>query len=188
MKLSTAAILFLASGIGLSWVAQHSPVGGDGIASPLQSAAFTTQQRSGKAIEQNLDDQRRLSAYDTELNRLRYNTLQAAYAHSVIPCDPKNKMRFVQAVTDYAKAFVARTNCGLLSCSRDKLAAAAAAFDTAEDRKVQDAIRDAFSRGRVTAADFPVGRELTMFGVISVENFGNRCTSDSQPQVDDRRR
>src|SRR5688572_25453870 len=54
------------------------------------------------------------SYYDSDLNRLRTTAQQASYAYSVAPCNPKIKADLVAAVTAYAKAFIARTGCGLL--------------------------------------------------------------------------
>lgn len=121
----------------------------------------------------------RESKYDSELNRLRYTTERAAYAYTVAPCNAKHKADLVAAVTSYGKAFIARTGCTALSCSREKLQIDAAAFDTSHDRKVWRAVEDAFSHGGISAADFPMGRELAMFGLVESKP-GRACAGGTR--------
>jgi hypothetical protein len=172
-------IAFLAAFAGISVAMRGFPTIGSGGMVALPASA---------AVRQTLDAQARQSAYDPDLNRLRHTTMQATYAFMVSPCDDKNKARLIEAATDYAKAFIARTNCSLLSCSRDKLEAAGAAFDTREDRKVQGALSEAFARGGIGAADFPVGRQMAMLGIIGPDSNNNHCAGGVQTRVSDKRR
>src|SRR5687767_12640178 len=123
---AAVAAVFCLSFAAVVWIVSSGPaIGPSGMVTLPASAAVEPArptQQSGKAAPQSLEDQVRTSAYDTDLNRLRHTTMQAAYAFMVQPCDPKNKARFVEATTDYAKAFISRTNCTLLSCSREKIA------------------------------------------------------------------
>jgi hypothetical protein len=187
----TVASVFILSFVAVVWAVRGGPtIGSSMVTLPAQAAVETARasQQSGQGTRQTLEAQTRVSAYDTDLNRLRHTTMQAAYAYMVAPCDPRNKSRFVEATTDYAKAFISRTSCSLLSCSRDKIAAAGAAFNTDEDRRVQRAIEEAFSRGGISASDFPVGRQMAMLGFIGSDSPNNYCSGGVQTRVGDKRR
>jgi hypothetical protein len=181
------AIAFVAAFGGISLAVRSVPALDRGAMVTLPASAATAQAldagRDDSMRQREFDSRQRASAYDTDLNRIRHTTLQAAYAFMVAPCDPKNKARFIQATTDYAKAFISRTNCSLLSCSRDKLVATGAAFNTAEDQKVQRAIEEAFARGGVSASDFPVGRQMAMLGLIGPDNTTNSCVGGVQTRA-----
>lgn len=189
---AAVAAVFCLSFAAVVWMVRGGPAVSNGgmVTLPANAAVETPRppQQSGQAARQSLEAQARQSAYDTDLNRLRHTTLQAAYAFMVQPCDAKNKARFIEATTDYAKAFISRTNCSLLSCSREKIAAAGAAFNTDEDQKVQRAIEQAFARGGVSASDFPVGRQMAMLGFIGPDSTENYCSGGVQTRVGDRRR
>lgn len=186
------ASVFLLSFVAVIWAVRGGPATDKGGMATLPASATAetarAPQQMSKAARQSLEDQTRLSAYDTDLNRLRHTTLQASYAYMVQPCDPKNKARFVEATSAYVKAFISRTNCSLLSCSREKIAMAGAAFNTEEDARVQRAIEEAFSRGGVSASDFPVGRQMAMLGLIGPDNAANSCVGGVRTRVGDSRR
>src|SRR6187399_1410702 len=92
------AIAFVAAFGGISLAMRGTPSLDRGSLVTPPAGAATAQasdfDRNDSMRQSAFDSRQRASAYDTDLNRIRHTTLQAAYAFMVAPCDPKNKARF----------------------------------------------------------------------------------------------
>lgn len=109
------------------------------------------------------------SVADSALNEIRNATLRAATAYSAAPCDEDYKAQLIKALTDYVRAYIAKRDCFFfpMFCSQDNIEVSGAAFSTPLDRQVQNALREAFSRGGISSSDFPYGTQLAVRLVIN---------------------
>jgi hypothetical protein len=94
------------------------------------------------------------------LDKIRLETLQAANAYAMSPCDKTMKSNLIEAVTAYTRAWQKKIDCPrpmnmLLFCSDAKLKEAAATFATPLDIRVKAALHEAFDQRGVVKADFP---------------------------------
>lgn len=95
-----------------------------------------------------------------KLDKLRMDALQAATAYKLSPCDKTMKKNLVDALTAYTRAWVMKLDCTrpmgmMLFCSDKKMQDAAETFDTPLDKRVQEALHEAFDEQGIIRADFP---------------------------------
>jgi molybdopterin-guanine dinucleotide biosynthesis protein A len=95
------------------------------------------------------------------------DTLQAANAYGLSPCDPTIKANLVKALTAYAAAFMKQLDCKVLMfCGEKKMDAAHAAFATPLDTRVRAALDEAFQQGGISVKDFPEEMQFKMLMLI----------------------
>ena len=97
---------------------------------------------------------------DKERDKLRVALLQASIGYKLSPCDPTMKKNLVEALTNYTQAWKAMAFCkggadGCPASSDARLDAAAAAFKSPADVRVQQALREAVDQGGIAREDFP---------------------------------
>jgi hypothetical protein len=97
---------------------------------------------------------------DAKRNAIRMDTLQAAGAYAMSPCDESVKANFVAAVSAYTRAWQTTLGCkpnflGQLICSDEQFKKAADSVTTPLDRRVKTALEAAFEQKGIVTADFP---------------------------------
>jgi hypothetical protein len=88
------------------------------------------------------------------------DTLQAANAYAMSPCDESVKANFVGALSAYTRAWQTTLGCkpnflGQLICSDEQFKKAADSVTTPLDRRVKTALQAAFEQKGIVTADFP---------------------------------
>jgi len=92
-----------------------------------------------------------------KLDALRLDALQAATAYKMSPCDDTMKRNLVEALTAYTRAYLAKLDCSprmMMFCGDKKIKDAADTFSTPLDKRVKDALFEAFEQKGVVRADF----------------------------------
>lgn len=170
------AMAFVTAFVAVSWASRGFPVGrllffGSPIAvSGLRANANmpTFGDESSKKFEQKawLESKTMQSDKDPERDQLRMDTLQAATAYKLSPCNSDMKANLVKALTAYTESYLKILNCPvLMTCRSANFEASAAAFTTPLDKQVKDALHEAFEMGGISPSDFPkrIGFEMQQF-------------------------
>jgi hypothetical protein len=92
-----------------------------------------------------------------KLDALRLDALQAATAYKMSPCDKTMKQNLVDALTAYTRAYLVKLDCSpkmRMFCSDKKVKEAADTFSTPLDKRVQDALFEAFDQKGIVRVDF----------------------------------
>jgi len=97
---------------------------------------------------------------DAKRNAIRLDTLQAANAYAMSPCDKTMKANLIEALTAYTRAWQAKRGCtrnflGMMSCNDRQMDEAAETITTPLDKRVQAALHAAFEQKGIVKADFP---------------------------------
>lgn len=97
---------------------------------------------------------------NAERNKLRSELVQAAVAYKLSPCGDVTRKNFIEALTNYTKAWHAMAWCtpGVGTCPRnqdERIDTAAAIFHTPADIHVREAVGKAFRIGGIGRKDFP---------------------------------
>lgn len=107
---------------------------------------------------------------DAKRNAIRMDTLQAANAYAMSPCDGSVKANFVASLSAYTRAWQTTLGCkpnflGQLICSDEQFKRAADSVTTPLDRRVKTALHAAFEQKGIVTADFPkdVQRDVRQF-------------------------
>lgn len=157
------AVAFVASFAGVSWAARGFPVH-IGAWRSVQTAGG---QGAGDDQDKKRENERILRSLDT----IRLEALQAATGFALSPCDSTMKQNLVDALTAYVRAWQIKLDCPRLAnmpilCSEEKLRAAVATFSTPLDRRVAEAMAQAFSQPGITSADFSesIRYDMLQFG------------------------
>ena len=145
------ALAFVASFAGVSWAARGFPVS---IGS--WQAVLTTGDPGPKDDQGKIREVQRVAR---SLDTIKNEALQAATGFALSPCDSTMKQNLVEALTAYVHAWQVKLDCPRIAnmpifCGEEKLRAAVAAFSTPLDRRVTDAMAQAFSQPGITSADF----------------------------------
>lgn len=156
---------FVTAFVGVSWVARGFPMN---FSSPVQVVPLqaTVDAHFGDdRAKENLrkDWEARHTARgdnDARRNAIRLDTLQAANAYAMSPCDKTVKANLVVALTAYTRAWQTTLGCkrnflGQLICSDQKFKEAADSVNTPLDRRVKTALEAAFAQKGIITADFP---------------------------------
>jgi hypothetical protein len=154
--------LFALTFVGIAWANKGFPVMAMKVEPMKPNAGIPTFEDSvKKGIRKDWDNSKtNQSDGNKERDELRLTLLQASIGYKLSPCDATIKKNLVMAVTNYTKAWQAKFHCkagidGCPSNEDDRIDFAAAAFKTAADVRVHDALREAYEQGGVGPADFP---------------------------------
>ena len=97
---------------------------------------------------------------DAKRNAIRLDTLQAANAYAMSPCDKTTKANLIEALSAYARAWRTKLGCkrsmfGMMNCSDRQFDEAAESVNTPLDKRVRAALETAFEQKGIIKADFP---------------------------------
>jgi hypothetical protein len=97
---------------------------------------------------------------DPKRYAIRIETLRAANAYAMSPCDTTQKTNLVNALTAYTRAWQATCGCGrnflgMTTCSDAQIKRGADSVNTPLDKRVRAALEDAFAQKGILKADFP---------------------------------
>lgn len=157
-----AAAAFVMAFAGIGWAARGFPVLSVTQALPdARIPAFADSVEKGRR-EAFVHAHTAQGDGNAEREPLRLALAQAATAFALSPCDPTMKRNLVAALSAYAKAWSDMAGCSFALCGYDdrKIDAAAAAFSTAADKRVRDAVASAFEKGGIAIEDFPAAIRL----------------------------
>jgi hypothetical protein len=156
---------FVTAFVGVSWASRGFPMrfSGPVTVGPLQPTVTATfGGQSARDHERKMWEAEHTAQSDKNprLDKIRLETLQAANAYAMSPCDKTMKSNLIEAVTAYTRAWQKKIDCPrpmnmLLFCSDAKLKEAAATFATPLDIRVKAALHEAFDQRGVVKADFP---------------------------------
>jgi len=154
------AMAFITAFVGISWAARGFPVVYPTIGElqPREEIPkFGEEAKKYPAHEEWVASITSESEQDAARNAVRLDTLQAANAYGLSPCDPTIKANLVKALTAYTDAFMKVLDCGvLMTCPRKTMETAWAAFATPLDMRVRVALDEAFNQGGISIVkDFP---------------------------------
>jgi hypothetical protein len=175
-----AAGLFVAAFVGISWASKGFPVMVYK-AEPLKpDARLPTFEESVKqGLRKDWENSKTAqSDNDKGRDKLRLELWQAAIGYNLSPCDKTMKKNLVEALTKYINAWSEMAGCRSGYCGDDKkLDAAAAAFKTPADVRVQATLREAFDKGGITKDDFPkpVRNNVYMFSGMPFGDPEHTC-------------
>ena len=158
---------FVTAFVGVSWAVRGFPTHTTRAVTQLQptvTATFgdtreTEEQRNRKGAI-NLAE----GIADPALDKLRLDTLQAANAYALSPCDQTMKANLVAALTAYTEAWQRVLSCSgpRMFCKDADMLRATATFSTSLDHRVKDALDKAFEQKGIVKADFPRGVQFDM--------------------------
>jgi hypothetical protein len=97
---------------------------------------------------------------DPKRYAIRIDTLQAANAYAMSPCDTTVKANLVTALTAYTRAWQATRGCGrnflgMTTCSDAEIERGADSVNTPLDKRVKTALEAAFEQKGIVKSDFP---------------------------------
>lgn len=159
------AMAFVTTFVGVSWAARGFPVSFSRpeIVQPLPALVNSTfGDEHAKQYERKMWESEHTAQSDKNpvLDKLRLESLQAANAYAMSPCDSTMKQNLIEALTAYTRAWQKRMDCPrpqnmLMFCSDEKVKAASETFSTPLDLRVRAAFHEAFNQHGVVRADFP---------------------------------
>jgi hypothetical protein len=160
--LAFVVMAFVTAFVGVSWAVRGFPTQTPSpqIVAPLPALVDTTfGGEHAKEFERKawVAEHTAQSDKDPKLDALRLDALQAANAYQMSPCDSTMKQNLVDALTAYTRAYQAKLGCSpgmMMFCSDKKVKDAADTFSTPLDKRVQDALFEAFEQKGVVRADF----------------------------------
>jgi hypothetical protein len=155
------SMAFITAFAGVSWAMRGFPVNFSGPVSvgprqPTVTATFGDE--SAKTYERKMWEAAHTSQSDKnpELDQLRLDTLQAANAYAMSPCDTTMKSNLIAALTAYTRAWQKKLDCSMpMFCNDKKLQEAADTFSTPLDIRVKEALNEAFEQRGIVRTDFP---------------------------------
>jgi hypothetical protein len=153
---------FATAFVGVSWAVRGFPMqtSSPQIVTPLPALADTTFGGDhAKEFERKawIAEHTSQSDKDPKLDALRLDALQAATAYKLSPCDSTMKQNLVDALTAYTRAYQAKLDCSramMMFCGDKKIKEASDTFSTPLDKRVRDALFEAFEQKGVVRADF----------------------------------
>jgi hypothetical protein len=156
---------FITAFVGVTWAARGFPVhlSGPANVAPLQPTVTATfGDHSAKDYERKMWEAEHTAQSDNypKLDKIRLETLQAANAYAMSPCDDTMKSNLIAALTAYTRAWQEKMDCPrpqnmLMFCGDKKLKEVAATFSTPLDIRVKAALFEAFDQRGIVKADFP---------------------------------
>ena len=125
---------------------------------------------------------------DAKRNAIRMDTLQAANAYAMSPCDESMKANFVVALSAYTRAWQTTLGCkpnflGQLICSDAQFKRAADSITTPLDRRVKTALEAAFEQKGIVTADFPKDVQGDVQKFASPDFWGNEQSPLCLPRL-----
>jgi hypothetical protein len=163
---------FVSAYVGVSWAARGFPMNfstsSPVAVAPLQPTldAHFGDDRAKAALRKDWEAEHTSRGDDdTKRNAIRLDTLQAANAYAMSPCDKTMKANLINALSAYTRAWQAKLGCkrnmfGQLICSDQKYKEAAESVNTPLDRRVRAALESAFEQKGIVTADFPEDVQL----------------------------
>ena len=156
---------FVTAFVGVFWAARGFPTDyfSPSLVKPLQPTveAYFGDEHAKEGLRKDWEAQHTARGdNDAKRNAIRMDTLQAANAYAMSPCDKTMKANLVDALSAYTRAWQATLACkrnflGQLICSDEKFKRAADSVDTPLDRRVKTALEAAFEQKGIVTADFP---------------------------------
>jgi hypothetical protein len=159
---------FVTAFVGISWAARGFPVEfstfspiATGQLPPMLDSYFGDGRGDKERIRKEWEAEHTARGDDDPKRyAIRIDTLQAANAYAMSPCDTSVKANLVSALTAYTRAYQATLGCGrnflgMTTCSDQQLKRGADSTDTPLDRRVQTALHAAFKEKGILKADFP---------------------------------
>jgi hypothetical protein len=186
--------VFALTFIGISWGQKGFPVMATRVEPLRPDARIATFEESVKKGIRKDWEASKTSQSDgnKERDKLRIALLRASIGYKLSPCDATMRTNLVQALTNYTQAWKALAFCkaGVDGCpagSDDRLDAAAAAFKSPADLRVQQALREAIDEGGLSKGDFPSPIRQNVF-MWSGMPFGEpKAACIASRQADNRR-
>jgi hypothetical protein len=155
----SAVCLFALTFVGISWSQKGFPVMAMKVEPMKPDSRIPTFEESvKKGIRKDWEDSKtNQSDGNKQRDALRLELLQASIGYKLSPCDDTMRKNLIKAVTNYTAAWGEMAGCTFGSCSGDRkrIDAAAVAFQTPADKRVHEALREAYEQGGVGPADFP---------------------------------
>ena len=170
-----ACMAFASAFVGVSWAARGFPTG---------FSAFSPVVRLQPTVDAHFGDDHAKEALrkdweaehtsrgddDAKRNAIRMDTLQAANAYAMSPCDKTTKANLVDALTAYTRAWQTKRGCklnrfGTFNCNDQRVQEAANSFHTPLDKRVHAALHSAFEQKGIVKTDFAedVREEVAVF-------------------------
>src|SRR5580704_177370 len=153
------SMTFITVFVGVTWAARGFPVYGYNpvVVVPLKPTLTTTfGDHSGEKRREQLAEQQLQDPENAKRNPLRADALQAATGYALSPCDKTMKANLVAAMRAYAMAFYEIRKCNPMFTNCDPaFDKAIAVYSTPYDKRVQEALHEAFEKGGISKADFP---------------------------------
>ncbi|KRR12487.1 hypothetical protein CQ12_39035 [Bradyrhizobium jicamae] len=153
------AIAFVTSFAAVSWAARGFPMHWSGPVS-VSSLQPTIASTFGDTSAMDDERKRRESAAQKDTNpsldKIRHEVLQATTGFEMSPCNSAMKKNLIEALTAYTRAWQTRLDCPVkMFCTDEKLKAAATAFSTPLDKRIKEALFQAFMQPGIVKTDFP---------------------------------
>ena len=153
---------FLTAFIGVAWATRGFPIPVLRVAplSPTVDAHFGDD-HAKEGLRKDWEAEHSAAGDDdAKRNAIRLDTLQAANAYAMSPCDRTVKANLVDALTAYVRAWQAKLGCkgatfGLKICSDQQIKEAAETVNTPLDHRVKEALHAAVSQKGIVSEDFP---------------------------------
>lgn len=179
-----AGMAFVTAFVGVFWAVRGFPTRSEspsivGQLTPTVNHTFgdDTFHREYQTQHQIAVQEQMQSPENSERDKIRLATLQAATAYALSPCGPGFKDELVKTLTLYAKAYMDARGCTYIMCSDKKVDDAQAAFDSPLDQRVQAALKSAFEQGGITVQEFPSSLHIGVTGFArSQGSAASRCT------------
>jgi hypothetical protein len=156
---------FATAFVGVSWAARGFPMSFSSAVQvaplPAMVDAHFGDEHAKEGLRKDWEAQHTAQGdNDAKRNEIRLDTLQAANAYAMSPCDKTMKANLVSALAAYTRAWQTKLNCkpnflGQLICSDQQFKDAADSVTTPLDQRVKAALREAFAQKGIVTADFP---------------------------------
>ena len=154
-------IVFVTAFVGVSWAVRGFPTQTPSVQIVALRPALVDKSFGDDAEEFErkawLAQHTSQSDKNPQLDALRLGALQAATAYKMSPCDETMKQNLVEALTAYTRAYQAKLGCTpgmMMLCGDKKIQDAADTFSTPLDRRVKEALFEAFDQKGIVRADF----------------------------------
>lgn len=172
---------FVTAFVGVSWAVRGFPMYSRNPVTQLQptiSATFGDTRDTDEKRQRREAIEQAERASDPALEKIRLDTLQAANAYSLSPCDKTMKANLVAALTAYTQAWQRTLSCSSsrMLCPDANRLRASATFSTSLDKRVKEAVEKAFEQKGIVKADFPSSVQFDMLLVA-----GQNLWSDEYP-------
>lgn len=172
---------FVTAFVGVSWAVRGFPMWSRSPVTELQptiTSTFGDTRDTDEKRQLREATERAERVGDSALEKIRLDTLQAANAYSLSPCDKTMKANLVAALTSYTQAWQRVLDCtsSRMFCPDANRLRAAATFSTSLDKRVKEAVEKAFEQKGIVKADFPSSVQFDMLLVA-----GQNLWSDEFP-------
>ena len=179
------SMIFITAFVGVTWAARGFPMSFSSppIVQPLQPTVTATfGDHSGEKRREQLAEQQLQDPENAKRNPLRADALQAATGYALSPCDKTMKANLVTALRAYAMAFYEIRKCNPMFTNCDPaFDKAIAVYSTPYDKRVQEALHEAFEKGGISKADFPTELQMSVMSLArSTGSPVSACDTSAQ--------